>query len=67
MVFEFPEIDDNFVFKYLSTLDVSKAIGLDGIGPKLFSHGERPSYEMLHIQCYTPRPLFLHLENEINV
>ena len=35
VVFELPEIDDSFVFKYLSTLDVSKATGLDGIGPKL--------------------------------
>ena len=33
--FEFPEIDENFVFKYVSTLDVSKATSLDGIGPKL--------------------------------
>ena len=30
-----PELDENFVFKFLSTLDVSKATGLDGIGPKL--------------------------------
>ena len=35
VVFELPEIDENFVFRYLSTLDVSKATGLDGIGPKL--------------------------------
>ena len=30
-----PEIDENFVFRYLSTLAVSKATGLDGIGPKM--------------------------------
>ena len=35
VVFELPEIDESFVFKYLSTLAVSKATGLDGIGPKL--------------------------------
>lgn len=33
--FELPELDENFVFRFLSTLDVSKATGLDGIGPKL--------------------------------
>ena len=33
--FALPEIDEIFVFKYLSTLDVSKATGLDGTGPKL--------------------------------
>ena len=33
--FELPELDENFVFKFLSTLDISKATGLDGIGPKL--------------------------------
>ena len=32
--FELPELDENFVFKFLSTLDISKATGLDGIGPK---------------------------------
>ena len=35
VIFELPEIDENFVFMYLSTLDVSKATGLDGIGPKM--------------------------------
>ena len=35
VIFELPEIDENFVFRYLSTLDVSKATGLDGIGPKM--------------------------------
>ena len=33
--FELPELDENFVFKFLSTLDISKATGLDGNGPKL--------------------------------
>lgn len=33
--FELPEVDESFVFCYLSTLDVSKATGLDGIGPRL--------------------------------
>ena len=33
--FELPELDENFVFKFLSTFDFSKATGLDGIGPKL--------------------------------
>ena len=42
VIFELPEIDENFVFRYLSTLDVSKATGLDGIGPKMLklSHQE---------------------------
>ena len=35
VVFELPEIDENFVFKYLSTPNTSKATSLDGIGPKL--------------------------------
>ena len=35
VIFKLPEIDENFVFRYLSTLDVSKATGLDGIGPKM--------------------------------
>ena len=34
--FELPELDENFVFKFLSTLDISKATGLDGIGPNYF-------------------------------
>ena len=33
--FELPELDENFVFKFLSTLDISETTGLDGIGPKL--------------------------------
>ena len=33
--FELPNIDENFVFNFLSTLDVSKATGLDGVGPRL--------------------------------
>ena len=33
--FELPDIDENFVFKFLSTLDVAKATGLDGVGPRL--------------------------------
>ncbi|MCG8078589.1 MAG: hypothetical protein JAY75_20420 [Candidatus Thiodiazotropha taylori] len=33
--FELPKMDENFAYNYLSTLDVSKATGLDGIGPKL--------------------------------
>ena len=32
---ELLKLDENFVFKFLSTLDISKATGLDGIGPKL--------------------------------
>ena len=36
MHFELPDIDEHFVFKFLSTLDdVSKSTGLDGIGPRL--------------------------------
>ena len=35
VIFELPEIDENFVIRYLSTLDVSKATGLYGIGPKM--------------------------------
>ena len=35
VIFELPAIEENFVFKYLSTLDTSKATGLDGIGPRL--------------------------------
>ena len=33
--FDLPEIDEKFVFNFLSTLDVSKSTGLDGIGPRL--------------------------------
>ena len=33
--FDLPEIDENFVFNFLSTLDISKSTGLDGIGPRL--------------------------------
>ena len=35
--FELPDIDENFVFSFLSKLDihVSKSTGLDGIGPRL--------------------------------
>ena len=35
MHFELPDIDEHFVFKFLSMLDVSKSIDLDGIGPRL--------------------------------
>ena len=35
VIFELTEIDENFVFMYLSTLDVSKSTDLDGIGPKM--------------------------------
>lgn len=35
VLFELPEIDETFVFKFLSSLDISKATGLDGIGPRL--------------------------------
>ncbi|MEW8542134.1 MAG: endonuclease/exonuclease/phosphatase family protein, partial [Candidatus Thiodiazotropha sp.] len=35
IVFDLPNIDQNFVYSFLSTLDTSKATGLDGIGPKL--------------------------------
>ena len=35
MIFELPAIEENFVFKYLSTLETSKATGLDDIGPRL--------------------------------
>ena len=33
--FDLPEIDENFDFNILSTLDISKSTGLDGIGPRL--------------------------------
>ena len=33
--FELPDIDENFVFSFLSKLDISKSTGLDGIGPRL--------------------------------
>lgn len=33
--FELPEIDETFVFNFLSSLDTSKATGLDGVGPRL--------------------------------
>ena len=33
--FDLPEIDENFVFNFLSTLDISISTGLDGIGPRL--------------------------------
>ena len=33
--FELPCITESFVYKFLSTLDVSKSTGLDGIGPRL--------------------------------
>ena len=33
--FELPNIDENFVLNFLSTLNVSKATGLDGVGPRL--------------------------------
>ena len=35
MHFELPDIDEPFVFRFLSALDVSKSTGLDGIGPRL--------------------------------
>ena len=35
VVFDLPAIDESFVFKFLSSLDITKAIGLDGIGPRL--------------------------------
>ena len=37
MHFVLPDIDEPFVFKFLSALDVSKSTGLDGIGPRLFN------------------------------
>ena len=33
--FELPDIDENFVFSFMSKLDISKSTGLDGIGPRL--------------------------------
>ena len=33
--FSLPDIDESFVFKFLSTLDISKATGMDGVGPRL--------------------------------
>ena len=41
VIFELPAIEENFVFKYLSTLDTSKATGLDGIGPRLLTISSR--------------------------
>ena len=35
MHFELPNTDEHFVFKFLSTLDVSKSASLDGIGSRL--------------------------------
>ena len=35
LVFDLPYIDQNFVYNFLSSLDTSKATGLDGIGPRL--------------------------------
>ena len=35
IVFDLPNIDQNFVYNFLSSLDTSKATGLDGIGPRL--------------------------------
>ena len=34
MHFELPDIDEPFVFKFLSALNVSKSTDLDGIGPR---------------------------------
>ena len=33
--FSLPDIDESFVFQFLSTLDISKATGMDGVGPRL--------------------------------
>ena len=33
--FELPGTDENIGFKFLPTLDISKATGLDGVGPRL--------------------------------
>ena len=38
MHFELPDIDEPFVFKFLSALDVSKSTGLHGIGTRLLKH-----------------------------
>ena len=35
IVCDLPDIDKNFVYRFLSSLDTSKATGLDGIGPRL--------------------------------
>ena len=35
MHFKLSDIDELFVFKFLSALDVSKSTALDGIGPRL--------------------------------
>ena len=34
-LFDLPDIDESFVYNFLSTLDTSKATGLDGVGPRL--------------------------------
>ena len=41
MHFELPDIDEHFIFKSLSTLDVSNSFGLDGIGPRLLKLASR--------------------------
>ena len=35
IVFDLPYIDQNFVYNVLSSLDTSKATGLDGIGKRI--------------------------------
>ena len=44
--FELPNIDENFVFNFLSTLDVSKATGLDGVGPRLLTRSIKEALKM---------------------
>ena len=39
--FEFFEIDEHFVYTFLSSLDTSKVTGLDGIGPRILKLSSR--------------------------
>ena len=47
VTFDLPDVDENFVFKFLSTLDVSKSTGLDGIGPRLLKLSSGVIYKSL--------------------
>ena len=49
VIFDFPEIDENFVYMYLSALEVSKATGLDGLGPKMLKLSSGITTKVLHI------------------
>ena len=53
VIFELPAVEENFVFKYLSTLDTSKATGLDGIGPRLLKPSSEIMTKSIHsILCF---------------